>query len=238
MLRTTPQSAASPSPLLPAGRDDCSAHDLDPPRETAGVVVADCDRFHAGFVAGALAEQGFNPVREAATAGEALALAGELDPQLVLVGALPEAPLQDTVRALSLAHPDAVILVTGDPSREEALGALAAGARGVVSKQLDPDAFTAVVRAAVLGQAILVSRELSDAVASALPPLPDPLLSRREMDVLALLVRGFDNAAIAAELHISASTAKGHVSHILAKLQSENRVDAALQGIRRGLVRP
>jgi DNA-binding NarL/FixJ family response regulator len=71
-----------------------------------------------------------------------------------------------------------------------------------------------------------------------LPPLPDPALSPRELDVLALLVRGWDNAAIARELHISPSTAKGHVSHILAKLQSENRTDAALQGIRRGLVTP
>jgi len=183
-------------------------------------------------------EEGFDPVREAASAGEALALADELDPQLVLVGSLPDSAPRDTVRALSSAHPDAVILVVGDPSRDEVLGALAAGARGVVSKQLEPQTFTAVVRAAALGRAVLVSGELSHAVASALPPVPDPTLSRRELDVLALLVRGCDNAAIAAELHISLSTAKGHVSHILAKLESENRVDAALQGIRRGLVRP
>ena len=139
---------------------------------------------------------------------------------------------------MSAAHPDTLIVVAGEPDRAEALALLSAGARAIVSKQLGLDQLPAVLRAAVTGRAILVSQELSAALASALPPLPDPALSPRELDVLALLVRGWDNAAIARELHISPSTAKGHVSHILAKLQSENRTDAALQGIRRGLVTP
>jgi DNA-binding NarL/FixJ family response regulator len=198
----------------------------------------DSDRFHAGFLVSVLAQEGFDPVREAGTGREAHSLASTHGPRLVVVGAVRDDSAPDLIRRLSAAHPDALIVVAGDPDRAEALAALSAGARAIVSKQLDPDHLAAVLGAVVTGRAILVSQELSAALASALPPVPDPALSRRELDVLALLVRGWDNAAIARELHISRSTAKGHVSHILAKLQSENRTDAALQGIRRGLVTP
>jgi DNA-binding NarL/FixJ family response regulator len=198
----------------------------------------DCDRFHAAFLASVLVKEGFDPVSQARTGKDARALAPDLDPRLVVLGAIPDESVPDLVRTVAAAHPDALIVVAGEPGRAEALAALSAGARAIVSKQLEPDQLAAVLGAAVAGRAILVSQNLSAALASALPPLPDPALSPRELDVLALLVRGWDNAAIARELHISPSTAKGHVSHILAKLQSENRTDAALQGIRRGLVTP
>ena len=198
----------------------------------------DSDRFHAGFLVSVLVEQGFDPVFEAGTGLEAHSLASALDPRLVVVGAIPDDSVPELIGGMSAAHPDTLIVVAGEPDRAEALAVLSAGAHAIVSKQLEPDQLAAVLRAAVTGRAILVSQELSAALASALPPLPDPALSPRELDVLALLVRGWDNAAIARELHISHSTAKGHVSHIFAKLQSENRTDAALQGIRRGLVTP
>jgi DNA-binding NarL/FixJ family response regulator len=198
----------------------------------------DSDRFHAGFLVSVLVEEGFDPVFEAGTGREADSLASALGPRLVVVGAIPDDSVPELIGGMSAAHPDTLIVVAGEPDRAEALAVLSAGARAIVSKQLEPDQLAAVLRAAVAGRAILVSQELSAALAAALPPLPDPALSPREVDVLALLVRGWDNAAIARELHISPSTAKGHVSHILAKLQSENRTDAALQGIRRGLVTP
>jgi DNA-binding NarL/FixJ family response regulator len=238
MLRTTRKSAASPSPLLPARRDDCGTHDSDPLRRAGTALVVDSDRFHAGFLLSILADGGFDPVREARTGKEARTLAAELEPGLVVLGAVPDEPVAALIRTIATSHPGALILVAGEPSTAEALEVLSAGACGIVSKQLGPDEFAAVLRAAATGRAVLVSPDVSAALASSLPPLPDPALSRRELDVLSLLVRGRDNATIARELHISPSTAKGHVSHILAKLQSENRIDAALQGIRRGLVRP
>jgi len=238
MLRTTTKSAASPSPLLPVRRDDCGAHEPDPPGPAGSALVADSDRFHTGFLVSVLANEGFDPVCEAGTGKEARWLAEALEPRLVVLGAVPDESVHDLVHGLANAHPDALIFVAGEPSRAEALTALAAGACGIVSKRLDPHAFAAMLQAAATGRAVLLSPELSAALSSALPPLPDPALSPRELDVLALLVRGWENAAIARELHISPSTAKGHVSHILAKLHSENRTDAALQGIRRGLVSP
>lgn len=238
MLRTRETSAASPSPLLPARRDDCGTHESAPPDRAGAALVVDSDRFHAGFLVSVLVEEGFDPVFEAGTGREAHSLASALGPRLIVVGAIPDDSVPELIGGMSAAHPDTLIVVAGEPDRAEALAVLSAGAHAIVSKQLEPDQLAAVLRAAVTGRAILVSQELSAALASALPPLPDPALSPRELDVLALLVRGWDNAAIARELHISPSTAKGHVSHIFAKLQSENRTDAALQGIRRGLVTP
>jgi DNA-binding NarL/FixJ family response regulator len=236
MLRTRETSAASPSPLLPARRDDCGTHESRKSAEAA--LVVDSDRFHAGFLVSVLAEEGFDPVCAAGTGREAHSLTDSLNPRVVILGATPDESVEGLVHGISKARPDALILVAGEPSRVEALAALAAGACGIVSKQLDPATFAAVLRAAMTRRAVLVSPELSAALASVLPPHPAPTLSERELDVLSLLVRGWDNAAIARELHISQSTVKGHVSHILEKLQSENRTDAALQGIRRGLVTP
>jgi DNA-binding NarL/FixJ family response regulator len=237
MLRTTTESAASPSSRPPEGRGDRGAQGLVPQRLTTGVLVADSDRFHAGFVARALVHEGFDPVLQAGTAHEALSLAGEADPKLVLVGPVPDQPLAELVHGLKQRSPDAVVLLAGEPESEEAAAAIRAGAQGIVSKRLELDAFTAVVRAAAEGRLVIVPGQLSEALGPALPPGPGPALSRRELEVLALLVRGRDNGAIAAELHISPSTAKGHVSHILEKLGSENRIAAAVEGIQRGLVR-
>lgn len=68
---------------------------------------------------------------------------------------------------------------------------------------------------------------------------PDPAelaaLTARELDVLRLLARGLGNAEIATELHISARTAKNHVSNILAKLHLHNRVHAAVFAVHHGL---
>jgi DNA-binding NarL/FixJ family response regulator len=65
---------------------------------------------------------------------------------------------------------------------------------------------------------------------------PAARLSTRELEVLRLLAGGRDNAQIAAELFISPSTAKSHVSRILGKLRSENRIQAAVYAVRCGLV--
>ena len=61
-------------------------------------------------------------------------------------------------------------------------------------------------------------------------------LSDREIQVLKLIANGKDNALIAAELHISPKTVKNHISNILMKLQIENRIQAAVYAVRRGIV--
>jgi DNA-binding NarL/FixJ family response regulator len=63
-----------------------------------------------------------------------------------------------------------------------------------------------------------------------------PELSERETEVLRLIANGKDNAEIAGDLHISPKTVKNHISNILMKLQIENRIQAAVYAVRRGLV--
>jgi DNA-binding NarL/FixJ family response regulator len=237
MLRTTNQSAASPSHLA-TGSDDCGACGPEHRVTVLWALLADSDRLQSGFLATLLTGRGFGAVTEVRTAKEAIAAAERTDPTLILVGALPDGTVLDLVRTLSTSHPTAVILIVGDLTEAETLEMLSAGGRGVISKQLDPEAFAAVIGAATSGRAVLVPSEVSAALARAQPCATDPSLSRRELEVLTLLARGRANASIAAELHISPSTAKGHVSQILRKLESENRLDAAVQGIRRGLVQP
>jgi DNA-binding NarL/FixJ family response regulator len=239
MLRTTKQSAASPSSFWATKPDDSGMRHPEPGGSSASALIADADRFQRGPLVALLSSLGCAPVAEAGTAREALLLAHRLRPGLVLLGVrLPDDSGHRLVRALAEEHPGAVILVAGELSRSDTLEALAAGARGVISKQLDRDAFAAVVEAAMSDRAVLVPPEVGELLSSVLPASSDPSLSRRELEVLALVVRGRDNAAIAEQLHISPSTAKGHVSHILRKLQSENRIEAAVKGVRRGLVRP
>jgi DNA-binding NarL/FixJ family response regulator len=182
----------------------------------------------------------FNPVAEVGAARDAVSLAARLRPELTLVGAgLPDDPELDVVRELVEELPGAAIVVVADDlNPTQTAEALASGARGVISKQLDPDVFAAAVTTAMSMQVVLGSPFLAELVSSALPGAPDPALSRRELEILSLVARGRDNAAIAAQLHISPSTAKGHVSHILKKLETENRIQAAVQGVKRGLVRP
>ena len=62
------------------------------------------------------------------------------------------------------------------------------------------------------------------------------MLSNRELEILKLVARGLDNAQIAAQLCISPRTAKNHLSHVLAKLGMNNRVQAAIYAVRHGLV--
>ena len=203
-----------------------------------GALIADSDRLQRGSLATALGKLGFDPVAGVGTAREALLLAEGLRPRLALVAPrLPDDSDFALVRAFVEEHPGALVLVAGELGREEALEALAAGARGVVSKRLEPEAFSAVVEAALMERAVLVPPDVAAMFRYLRPASSETPLSRRELEVLALLVRGRDNAAIAAELHISPSTAKGHVSQILHKLRSENRVEAAVKGVRQGLVR-
>lgn len=203
-----------------------------------GAIIADSDRLQRGSLVTVLEQLGFEQVADVGTAREALLLAERLRPRLTLVAPrLPDDSDFALVRALAEEHPGAVVLVAGELGREETLEALSAGARGVVSKRLEPDAFSAVVEAALTERAVLVPADVTGMLGSLRPTPSEAPLSGRELEVLALLVRGRDNAAIAAELHISPSTAKGHVSQILHKLRSENRVEAAVKGVRQGLVR-
>jgi DNA-binding NarL/FixJ family response regulator len=120
--------------------------------------------------------------------------------------------------------------------------AVRAGARGYLLKDAPLEEIVGSIRAAAGGETWVSSRVTRALVAPAreseAAPTEDPALaalSDRELDVLRLLGAGKDNAAIGRELYISAGTVRKNVSSILAKLGAENRVEAAVYAVRRGL---
>jgi len=124
-----------------------------------------------------------------------------------------------------------VALVDGP---EMALRASRLGAAGIVMRDGSPPRMVAALRAAAMGL------EVRDRAFRAPAPEPEPELrtdlSPREREVLNLLAQGFSNRRIARRLGISEHTAKFHVNHVMEKLDARSRTDAAVRGLRAGLV--
>jgi DNA-binding NarL/FixJ family response regulator len=140
-------------------------------------------------------------------------------------------PLAEAARAgatiLALVHDE-----------EDALEALAAGARGALTRDADGRRVAAALQAMIQGLRV-VDDALADAVLRPAQPAPAVLvepLTRRESEVLQLLAQGLANKTIAERLGISEHTAKFHVNAILGKLGVQSRTEAIVQAARLGLV--
>ncbi|MFI6742022.1 response regulator [Nonomuraea sp. NPDC050451] len=174
-------------------------------------------------------------VAEAADGAEAIALARRLRPDVCLVDIqMPGLDGIEVTRALAgpeVADPLRVVVVTTFDLDEYVYGALRGGAIGFVLKDVGPDLLVEAVRAANAGDALispsLTLRLLRHLTATAAPVARAPAqpLSDREFEVVRAVARGRTNQEIAAELFISLSTVKGHVSGIMTKLGLRNRVE-------------
>jgi DNA-binding NarL/FixJ family response regulator len=123
--------------------------------------------------------------------------------------------------------------------------AVRAGARGYLLKDAPLEEILTAIRAAADGDATIAPRiagalldHVRDAAETPAGVVASPVveLSRRELEVLELVGEGCDNAEIARRLYLSQGTVKNYVSSLLQKLGAENRVQAAVYGIRLGLV--
>jgi DNA-binding NarL/FixJ family response regulator len=141
--------------------------------------------------------------------------------------------IETTRRVLERAPAVRVIALTASTDEARLMGVLRAGAVGYVRKDADPETLLAAVRAVARGRTYIdpaVSREISQvAVAS-------DELTAREVEVLRRLALGRSNKEIANELFVGEDTVKTHVSHVFAKLHVENRAQAVVQALKRGLV--
>jgi DNA-binding NarL/FixJ family response regulator len=126
---------------------------------------------------------------------------------------------------------------------DDVIDAILAGACGYLLKDSSIQDLMQGIRAASVGEALIsphiaakVLQSLRAASVDSETIARGPELSDRETEVLRLIASGMDNAEIARDLSISPKTVKNHISNILMKLQIENRIQAAVYAVRRGLV--
>jgi NarL family two-component system response regulator LiaR len=177
-------------------------------------------------------------VGEAANGAEALRLAHELEPDVVLMDLLM--PVMDGIAATEAIRRELpgveVLALTSVLEDSTVYGAMRAGAIGYLLKDTEADELCRAIKAAAAGQV-----QLSPPVAARLlrevpaPQHPEPL-TQREIEVLQQLAQGKSNKEIAAALVIAEKTVRTHVSNILGKLGVASRTQAALHAVRSGLV--
>jgi NarL family two-component system response regulator LiaR len=175
-------------------------------------------------------------VGEAGDGAEALAVAEELAPDVVLVDlVMPGVDGIEAIRGLRERVPSArAIVLSSFIDDEKLFPAVRAGAAGYLLKDVQPQELVEAIRTVHAGGALLHPKVAS----RLLEELTTDPLTPREREVLGLIGRGMANKVIARELSLSEKTVKAHVSSILAKLGVADRTQAALYAVRAGLVAP
>lgn len=183
-------------------------------------------------------ETDFTVVGEAENGEDAVRLAGELQPDIVLMDLIM--PVMDGITAISRIrrqYPDVeVIALTSVLDDGSIFGAIRAGAIGYLLKDTKADMLISAVKSAVAGQVQLSPRVAERLLQEIdLPDVIEPLTDR-ERDVLRMLAFGSSNKGIARDLKIGDKTVKTHVSSILSKLGVTSRTQAVIYALRTGLV--
>ena len=227
------------------------------------VLVDDQSIVRAGFRVVLETAGGIEVVGEASGGREAVALVGRLAPDVVVMDVrMPGGDGIEATRAITGADADAdAVTVTpaGSPPRDDrapavlvattfdldeyVFGALEAGARGFVLKDAEPEEFIQAVRALAAGQAALdgvtTRRVMAEftrrRAASAVHPGAD-VLTPREQDIVRLLGDGLSNDEIGGRLVIETSTVKSHLTRIMTKLGTRDRLQTVVWGYRSGLL--
>jgi DNA-binding NarL/FixJ family response regulator len=213
------------------------------------LIVDDEQLLRLGFRMIFEAESDLQVVGEAGDGTEALRLAKETRPDVVLMDIrMPRTNGIEATGQLAAECPDTRVLVlTTFDLDEYAFAALRAGASGFLLKNAEPAELLRAIRTVARGDAVVaprVTRKLLERFAGQLPvgpedTAPDPRLSQlTEREVLIEMAKGLSNAEIAGRLYLSEATVKTHVGRILPKLGLRDRVQAVVLAYETGLVAP
>ncbi|PYC68205.1 DNA-binding response regulator [Streptomyces tateyamensis] len=189
-------------------------------------------------------------VGEAGNGAEALALARELRPDVVVMDIrMPGMDGIEATRQVTAGEGLAkVLMLTTFDDDDYVYGALRAGASGFLVKDMALEEILGAIRVVAAGEALIapsVTRRLiAEFAGRPEPAAPAPSVraleqvTEREREVLTLVGRGLSNSEIAAELFISVATAKAHVARLFSKLEARDRVQLVITAYESGLVAP
>ena len=226
----------SPSPIAP----------LRAVRQSSRVILSEGEALVRAGLRALLEEDGtVSVVGEAATGEEALDLAGQLKPDVVLLDAgLPGLDSVETTRRLLADTGVPVMLLANSEADEHTFAALRAGASGVVLKDTEPSELVRAVAVLARGDALLspsfTRRLIADFASRPEPSQPNDervaVLTAREREVVGLVAMGLSNGEIAEELVLSPATARTHVSRAMVKLGARDRSQLVVFAYNNGLV--
>lgn len=174
-------------------------------------------------------------VAEASNGKDAIKLASELDPDLILL----DLNMQGMDGLETLRHlrdegvTSRIVMLTVSDADEDVLSAISAGADGYLLKDMEPEDMLVQIERALSGKMVL-SEAVTQVLATAIrnpttkSAVGSDSLTQRELEILKLIAKGMSNKVIARELDISDGTVKVHVKHLLKKLHLRSRVEAAV----------
>jgi len=182
-------------------------------------------------------------VGEAADGDEAIAMAADLAPDVVMMDlAMPNVDGIEATRRITQARSATkIIALTSFATDDKVFPAIQAGAAGYLLKETDPADLAEAIRKVHRGEPILhpsVAARLMREVAAAEPRAYRADLTVRELEVLRLIAAGRSNKEIARDLSVAEKTVKTHVSNVLSKLGVADRTQAALYAVQHGLAEP